>query len=432
MFNIGDHLSTVSNINYRTIADHPLQLSPEQLKEKLRKQLEYYFSKENMIHDIYLQSQMDADNYVPISLIANFKLVKRLTHDLQLIIDVLKESPSVEVDTEEKRVRSSDYLAYLPTRKRCTIILRNVPLDATENEVLELFSNESCPVSSTGCERVLESNHSDCWYVTFNSEDEAHNAFLYLTRESISIRGQKLMARMKACLWQKSLIPSNEAIKGLSVSQSSSSNSTQEPYPPVYIQTIPINHTNQTSSIGNLSQQQTVVKPRHVQALQQYLPMNSISNTLSHQHTMPSTVLFTANMQPLAMNYYPQTQYLNRNHSILPINFWYIPPTADSYSSMTYSIQSKTRLSAASKPRNSTKSISNHVEHSNELHDTNSLMSQKLSNRSAIGDNQNSNNGNHSLNQISNDNTCTLKQTNSSISEPIEQSTTKDFSHQNN
>ncbi|CAF4200315.1 unnamed protein product, partial [Rotaria magnacalcarata] len=44
----------------------------------------------------------------------------------------------------------------------------------------------------------------------------------------------------------------------------------------------------------------------------------------------------------------------------------------------------------------------------------------------------NSNNGNHSLNQISNDNTCTLKQTNSSISEPIEQSTTKDFSHQNN
>lgn len=43
-----------------------------------------------MIHDVYLQSQMDADNYVPISLIANFKLVKRLTPDLQLIIDVLK------------------------------------------------------------------------------------------------------------------------------------------------------------------------------------------------------------------------------------------------------------------------------------------------------------------------------------------------------
>lgn len=33
---------------------------------------------------------MDNDNYVPISLIANFKLIQRLTYDLQLIIDVLK------------------------------------------------------------------------------------------------------------------------------------------------------------------------------------------------------------------------------------------------------------------------------------------------------------------------------------------------------
>jgi hypothetical protein len=33
---------------------------------------------------------MDADNYVPISLIASFKLIKSLTHDLQLITDILK------------------------------------------------------------------------------------------------------------------------------------------------------------------------------------------------------------------------------------------------------------------------------------------------------------------------------------------------------
>ncbi|CAF3327232.1 unnamed protein product, partial [Rotaria sp. Silwood2] len=55
--------------------DDQLQPSSTQLREKLRKQLEYYFSRENMIHDSYLQSQMDADNYVPISLIASFKLV---------------------------------------------------------------------------------------------------------------------------------------------------------------------------------------------------------------------------------------------------------------------------------------------------------------------------------------------------------------------
>jgi len=46
--------------------------------------------RENITNDIYLQSQMDADNYVPISLIASFKLIKSLTHDLQLITDILK------------------------------------------------------------------------------------------------------------------------------------------------------------------------------------------------------------------------------------------------------------------------------------------------------------------------------------------------------
>ncbi len=43
-----------------------------------------------MAHDRYLKSQMDAEDYVPITTIANFKLVKRLTHDLGLIIAVLK------------------------------------------------------------------------------------------------------------------------------------------------------------------------------------------------------------------------------------------------------------------------------------------------------------------------------------------------------
>jgi RNA recognition motif-containing protein len=105
------------------------------------------------------------------------------------------ESPLVEVDSEEKKVRSSDNKLHLPSRKRCIIIVRNVPLDATESEILGLFISDSCPVAAVGCERVLESDHSDCWYVTFNSEDDAQNAFLYLTRENISIRGQKVLVR---------------------------------------------------------------------------------------------------------------------------------------------------------------------------------------------------------------------------------------------
>ncbi|CAF3456065.1 unnamed protein product [Rotaria sp. Silwood1] len=213
---------------------HQIQSVSEQLRQHLRKQLEYYFSRENMIHDTYLQSQMDADDYVPIAIIANFKLVKRLTHDLQLIIDVLKELPSVEVDAEEKKVRSADEKKYRLTRKRCIIILRDVPLDATETEVSDLFLNEHCPVPAVACERVLESGNSDCWYVTFNSEDDAQNAFLYLTRENVSIRGHKVLARMKTRLWQKpSSVPSTNPTTPISPPMTTnSSGATSPPLPP--------------------------------------------------------------------------------------------------------------------------------------------------------------------------------------------------------
>ncbi|CAF1034089.1 unnamed protein product [Adineta ricciae] len=344
-----DQSSLLLNANPHATSDTPL--SSEQLRDKLRKQLEYYFSKENIINDIYLQSQMDADNYVPISMIGNFKLVKRLTHDLQLIIDVLKESPLMEVDSEEKKVRSSDSKIHLPTRKRCIIILRNVPLDATDNEILGLFINDSCPVAAIGCERVLESDHSDCWYVTFHSEDDAQNAFLYLTRENISIRDQKILARMKACLWQKPPIPSNES---LAKPSPSSKSSIQEYYTPIYLPSAapPTNHITPAPFLRNLSQQPTInYHPTQIlqQQQRQHVPLNYNVNMLPHQPTIPTALPFaTNNPHQVNMNFYPPTHYINRNHPVFPTNFWYIPSAIDSYSSMTYNgiHKPKTRLTA--------------------------------------------------------------------------------------
>ena len=65
-------------------------MSLEELKAKLQKQLEYYFSRENLAHDAYLLTQMDADQFVPIWTIANFNQIKRLTHDIQLVTQVLR------------------------------------------------------------------------------------------------------------------------------------------------------------------------------------------------------------------------------------------------------------------------------------------------------------------------------------------------------
>ena len=43
-----------------------------------------------MASDSYLHSQMDADQYVSIATIAKFNLVKQLTDDLDLVVEMLR------------------------------------------------------------------------------------------------------------------------------------------------------------------------------------------------------------------------------------------------------------------------------------------------------------------------------------------------------
>jgi hypothetical protein len=69
---------------------HRSHTTPDQVRQLLKKPLEYYFSEQNMHTDTYLKSQMDEYGYVSIAIIANFNNVKRLTNDIHLIIDALK------------------------------------------------------------------------------------------------------------------------------------------------------------------------------------------------------------------------------------------------------------------------------------------------------------------------------------------------------
>ncbi|GMG98836.1 hypothetical protein Nepgr_000676 [Nepenthes gracilis] len=101
------------------IVPHPIplapMLSPETLalRENIVKQIEYYFSDENLQTDHYLISLMDDHGWVPISVIAEFKRVKRMTTDIPFILDALQSSGAVEIQGENVRKRDnwSKYIA---------------------------------------------------------------------------------------------------------------------------------------------------------------------------------------------------------------------------------------------------------------------------------------------------------------------------------
>ncbi|KAM8757741.1 la-related protein 4 isoform 1-T1 [Acanthopagrus schlegelii] len=160
-------------------------MSEENLRESLKKLLEFCFSRENLSKDLYLISQMDSDQFVPIWTIACMEDIKALTTDMDLILDVLRASPMVQVDESGERVR--------PNHSRCIIILREVPETTPVEEVEALFMSENCPKALSA-----EFAHNSNWYITFQSDMDAQQAFRYLREEVKTFQGKPIMARIKA------------------------------------------------------------------------------------------------------------------------------------------------------------------------------------------------------------------------------------------
>lgn len=159
-------------------------LQGQALTDAIVFQVEYYLSRENLSRDTYLQSQMDADQFVSLELLASFKKLKTLSSDVGVIAAALRGSRLVELDESEKRVKPR------PRPQRNTIILREIPSDAAPETVQALFAGEGAP-------RVQEIRPEvgDNWFVVLESEESALEALNWLRSQLYN--GEPVRARMK-------------------------------------------------------------------------------------------------------------------------------------------------------------------------------------------------------------------------------------------
>jgi len=82
-------------------------LSAEQ-KNDLRKQIEYYFSEENLCKDVYLRQHMNVEGWTPVALFQNFPLVKKFHASEADLSGCMKDSEILEIDVLKTFMRLKD------------------------------------------------------------------------------------------------------------------------------------------------------------------------------------------------------------------------------------------------------------------------------------------------------------------------------------
>ncbi|KAK8694536.1 hypothetical protein V6N13_072085 [Hibiscus sabdariffa] len=139
-----------------------------QLHVKIGNQIDYYFSNENLIKDIYLRQNMDDQGWVPLKLIASFRKVSLLTDNIQLIRDVLQSSTVVEVQGEKVRKRIDWMKWIMPPSIQFPIVLgqdrlgdcvQNVSLDQKTADESGARTKEDARAGLTGRSSSVELNN---------------------------------------------------------------------------------------------------------------------------------------------------------------------------------------------------------------------------------------------------------------------------------
>eukprot|EP01113_Clastostelium_recurvatum_P042011 TRINITY_DN6770_c0_g1_i3.p1 TRINITY_DN6770_c0_g1~~TRINITY_DN6770_c0_g1_i3.p1 ORF type:complete len:687 (+),score=176.29 TRINITY_DN6770_c0_g1_i3:220-2061(+) len=174
------------------------------MEDALLRQVEFYFSRQNISSDKYLVSQMNKDMFVPISVIAGFKKVGALTSDVEKIASVMERSTQVTLDPSRTMLRPNFKI------QRNTIILRDVPSDTPVEHVRNIFAGMAANNTPASMEGIsVRADVGNTWFVTFPEEDMASDA-LFFVRDKTFL-GHPVKARLKSESLLKSVYPADGA-----------------------------------------------------------------------------------------------------------------------------------------------------------------------------------------------------------------------------
>ncbi|OWZ06733.1 hypothetical protein PHMEG_00020974 [Phytophthora megakarya] len=73
--------------------------------EWAKNQIEFYFTSDNLVRDIFLRQHMDVDGFVPLAFVGSFQAVYSVHQDYESLLEAMKHSDSVELDEQNEKIR---------------------------------------------------------------------------------------------------------------------------------------------------------------------------------------------------------------------------------------------------------------------------------------------------------------------------------------
>ncbi|CAM6075661.1 unnamed protein product [Sphagnum tenellum] len=115
----------------------------EELKAKIVKQVEFYFSDTNLPTDNYLMKYVkkDPQGFVPIPVVASFRKIKNLVKNHGVVAAALRNSPLLVVSEDGKKVRRVHPLPEVDLEEvqARTVVAENLPADHSIETIEQLF-----------------------------------------------------------------------------------------------------------------------------------------------------------------------------------------------------------------------------------------------------------------------------------------------------
>jgi la-related protein 1 len=93
----------IPNTDFSRLGVQAVPILDDEIKLRIVRQVEYYFSNDNLVKDAFLRKKMDSQGFVPLQVLVTFNRLSSIAHDVPTLLNSLQSSTELEVLSHSER-----------------------------------------------------------------------------------------------------------------------------------------------------------------------------------------------------------------------------------------------------------------------------------------------------------------------------------------